>query len=264
MMAKRKKAPPGAGRKPQGEFSRLDTPFSLRMPAELREQLDNAAKDSGRSVSQEMLDRLNKSFGRDRDKGRDPGTRAICFLLAEVVASIGSCPAGKAWHHDAFQFQAFKIAVAKLLDDIAPKGEAVLNPLLKSFVQKFQEYPPTPLASEHIKRAPEHIKRMVEEKWKSLAAELAKRFDTPESAGLAAAEDVLSKFYGISDPRAVWQEISAAARDNELLMQDLFDNRMQGLVDNLLKKSGRTWYGMADARRDLQVTETGGNNGKHT
>ena len=57
-MAKRMKRAPGAGRKPRGEFDQLTSPFSLRMPEDLREQLEAAAEKSGRSASQELLRRL--------------------------------------------------------------------------------------------------------------------------------------------------------------------------------------------------------------
>jgi hypothetical protein len=227
MMVKRKKATPKGGRKPQGEFSQLNSPFSLRMPADLREQLEAAAKDSGRSVSQEMLDRLSRSFGRDHDKGRDPATRAICFLLAEVADKIRWLVPHKSWQHDSFLFRSFKIALAKVLDDIEPKGEAALDP-----------------------------------RFARIMRELGADFETPEKTGLAAAMRVLSDFHGRSiDPRVVWQKIIESEEDPS----------RRDIQLEQARREENTFYGMPKAWRDLQgdneifkVTETGGNNGKHT
>jgi Arc-like DNA binding domain len=124
-MAKRKSRAAGGGRKPQGEFSQLTSPFSLRMPDGLRGQLEAAAKKSGRSASQELLARLNSSFARERDQGRDPATRALCFLLAELADKI-RWPKSRTWQRDPFIFKAFKMAFAQVLDALEPSGE--VNP----------------------------------------------------------------------------------------------------------------------------------------
>ena len=57
MSPKRKRAP-GGGRQPSGAFSKLTSPLSLRMPADMRDELEAAAKASGKSLSQELLRRL--------------------------------------------------------------------------------------------------------------------------------------------------------------------------------------------------------------
>lgn len=45
-------------------------PFGLRMPAELRQKLVNAAEINGRSINAEILHRLEFSFGTENTKAR--------------------------------------------------------------------------------------------------------------------------------------------------------------------------------------------------
>src|SRR5262249_56621312 len=118
-MAKRRQRATGGGRKPQGEFSHLTSLFAVRMPENIRKQLEAAAKKSKRSASQELLARLNSSFARDRDRKRDPAIAAISYLISQLPLT----PFGKFtkddhfdWHQHPFIFRAFKLAVAELLD----------------------------------------------------------------------------------------------------------------------------------------------------
>jgi hypothetical protein len=104
-MVQRKRAA-GAGRKPKGEFANLPSPFSLRMPEDLRQQLEQAASRSGRSVSQEMLRRVSNSFDRERDKGRKPETRALCFLVARLEEIVSNEADGH-WRTNPYFYQAF-------------------------------------------------------------------------------------------------------------------------------------------------------------
>jgi Arc-like DNA binding dprotein len=119
-MKKRKRAP-GAGRKPQGEFSQLTVPFSVRMPAAMRNELKKAARDRGRKEGQELLRRLQDSFTQDRDRARDPAMRALCFLFSELAenAHLGV----RGWRSDPFLFRAVKIGIGRLLDALEPPGE---------------------------------------------------------------------------------------------------------------------------------------------
>jgi Arc-like DNA binding domain len=126
-MQKRKRAP-GGGRKPKGDFSELTSPLSIRMPAEMREQLEASASGSGRSVSQEVLRRIQGSFSQDRDRARDPAMRALCFLIAQLAAEVSGLTDEKGqpyfdWRADPFFFRAFKLALAQVLDALEPRGE---------------------------------------------------------------------------------------------------------------------------------------------
>jgi hypothetical protein len=130
-MAKPKKRAPGAGRKPQGDFEQLTSTFSMRMPQELREQLEAAAKKNRRSTAQELLRRLYDSFGINRDKTRDPAARALGFLLHEVIDDI-SYNAPDGWHRSPFMFEAVRLAFAKVLREVQPEGpeESEMNQFL--------------------------------------------------------------------------------------------------------------------------------------
>jgi Arc-like DNA binding dprotein len=130
-MVKRKRAP-GGGMKPRGEFSGLTSVLSLRMPDDMRAQLESAAKKhrpTKRSLTQELLKRLERSFNEDREKSRDPALRALLYLIGEVAEGVTN-PAPvrlkntrPLWHSDPFLFRAFRIAVDKLLDEFEPPGE---------------------------------------------------------------------------------------------------------------------------------------------
>jgi hypothetical protein len=125
-MGKRRAA--GGGRKPKGEFAGVTSPLSIRMPAAMREQLDSSARENGRSVSQEVLRRIQESFYLERDKVRDPSMRALCFLIAQLAGHVAGLTDAQGrpafnWRTDRFFFQAFKLAVAKVLDALEPSGE---------------------------------------------------------------------------------------------------------------------------------------------
>lgn len=226
MMAKRKKLVRGAGRKPQGEFSQLTSPFSLRMPDDLRNQLEAAAKKSGRSASQELLKRLNSSFVRDRDIERDPAMRALCFLIAEAANLVAGpftfneeskteTPQFN-WRSDPFFYRAFKIAVSRILDALEPKGE--IGP------PKIQiNFSPQPGIATQTEA-------------NSVAALLMQSFSSPEARADYAADYILK--WLITVPQ--W---SLEDRENERRRLEA-----TGLPSFL-----REFYGMSDAARDLSI-----------
>jgi hypothetical protein len=117
-MEKRKRAP-GGGRKPSGDFAGLTVPFSVRMPASMREELKKAAQRRDRSEGQELLARLQGSFNRDRKVNRGPVVHAVCFLIAEAAEAV----APGNWLLDPFYFEAFRLTVVKLLDALRPQGK---------------------------------------------------------------------------------------------------------------------------------------------
>lgn len=122
-MTPKRRRSPGAGRKPKGVFSNLTSPLSIRMSADMRGELEAAAKANGTNISQELLRRLQYSFNRDREKARDPAMQALCFLIAEVAQQTAGMTSSQKWRTNPFYFRAFKIAVGKLLDALEPKGE---------------------------------------------------------------------------------------------------------------------------------------------
>lgn len=123
-----KRRAPGGGRKPKGEFSGVTSPLSIRMPEEMRRQLEAAADARGRSVSQEILRRIQETFRYDRDRARDPAMQALCFLIAQLAGEVAGLTDQKGqpafdWRTNPFFFRAFKLGIAKLLDALEPAGE---------------------------------------------------------------------------------------------------------------------------------------------
>lgn len=136
-MAERKRAP-GGGRKPRGDFSGLTAPLSIRMPTEMRDQLRSAARARGRSVSQELLRRVQDSLHHDRDRARDPAMRALCFLIAQLACEVSGFVREDGtplydWHSVPFFFRAFKLAVGHLLDAIE-SGAEIRPPTMETVV----------------------------------------------------------------------------------------------------------------------------------
>ena len=118
---KRKRAP-GGGRKPKGAFSGLTSPLSIRMPPEMRKELESAAKKKGWSLTQELLWRLRVSLNKEQEARRDPATRALCHLISVMGEKIYK-RIPLEWRRNPFLFRAFKIGVANLLDELEPPGE---------------------------------------------------------------------------------------------------------------------------------------------
>jgi hypothetical protein len=214
-MVPRKTRAPGAGRKPQGEFGRLESPFSVRMPEDLRKQLEAAAVKSGRSASQELLRRLSSSFGRDYDKSRDPATRALCFLLAELVEHI-RLPLPDEWHRNPFLFGAFKIGFTQLLDALEPKGKQQ-SPLSKW-------------------RAKSELGSKMLERWKS-----------PRAVGDEAAAYTLTGLYrGHTSPEKIRDIWGDAVNSDHIMARHAAAS---------INKVERTWYGMEQARQGLNLAK---------
>jgi len=216
-MAPKRKRGPGGGRKPKGAFSKLTSPLSLRMPADMRDELETAAKASGKSVSQELLRRLQDTFHRDRDKTRDPAMRALCFIIAETAQQIAglndSTDRALEWRTNPFYFRAFKIAVGKLLDALEPKGE--IEP---PFEMQFD----------------------IAEEAEALEYDFLKSFRDPESRGAYAAT-------------SIW----ASLRNSTLHSREEDEATKKRLRDRSEAAYVRELYGMPSAARDLQIEREG-------
>jgi hypothetical protein len=117
-----RKRAPGGGRKPKGVFSGLTSPLSIRMPPEMRKELESAAKKKGWSLTQELLWRLRVSLNKGQEARGDPATRAICHLISIMEEKIHK-RIPLEWRRNPFLFRAFKIGVANLLDELEPTGE---------------------------------------------------------------------------------------------------------------------------------------------
>ena len=123
MARQRRRRAPGGGRKPRGDFSRLTSPFAVRMPEGLRAQLKAAAAMNDRSEGQELLSRLQQSFDWPTEVQEAWGPRHIKGLAQLVVqvsrtveGAVGVPPLGKPdhdlnWHKNAFTHRALTSAV---------------------------------------------------------------------------------------------------------------------------------------------------------
>lgn len=221
-MAKRKRAP-GAGRKPKGEFANLASPFSLRMPKELRGQLENAVKHTGRSVSQEILIRIAGSFHREREKAKSSQIRALCFLITQIAEAV-SLTDKDAWRTDPFVFKAFQCGVSTLLAKMEPDANAV------SFIDRL---PST--ADKSRLNSDNHGRWTAETLWDNLQRA------TPEQAEKNA-ENVVDEIL--------------QSQDHDLFSKDLleyFRSIAPFLRQELKNKYTVQAYGMVDARRDLKI-----------
>ena len=105
------------------------------MPADIRAQLESARKARSErlgkkiSLSQEMLNRLQSSFNRERDEERDRVTRAFYFLFSTAQRQMRmQMRIGKSdWHRDPKLFRATKLAIGKLLDHFEQAGKMKLS-----------------------------------------------------------------------------------------------------------------------------------------
>lgn len=67
-------------------MARTDPQFNLRVPIELKQQVENAAKESGRSINAEAVFRLEQSF---RNEVGDLESVPLEKLLAVVMKRLG-------------------------------------------------------------------------------------------------------------------------------------------------------------------------------
>lgn len=223
-MKKRKRAP-GGGRRPQGDFSRLTVPFSVRMPATMRDELKRAAQRRGRTEGQELLGRLQGSFNREREKGRDPALRAFCFLFSELAQVICvNMELQPEWRFDPWLFHTVKLAIGKLLDRFEPPGEMKL-PKNWQFVRDAN----------------------VDERFRT-KEERALITESPEAMADYAAQAVLLDF---TDPRRL-EELQQQLKGLGGFQQDeTISDADQQILGYLMKDWETTYYGMGQAQRDL-------------
>jgi hypothetical protein len=129
-----RKRAPGGGRKPRGEGAAVH--FNTRIAPEIRRRLERDAKRNKRSLSHEIEERLKDSIGIGKP---DEQIRALCYLigrLADLLAcmergtalhAIATQNAGFDWRSNRADFEAFKSAIVRLLDYLAPSGEPAIG-----------------------------------------------------------------------------------------------------------------------------------------
>jgi hypothetical protein len=221
---KMRKRAPGGGRKPGGELRDLKAVMSLRMPQDLRDQLDRARQASGRTLSQELLWRAKLSFDRDRDLSRGRALRAFCFLFSELAQVICvNMELNPDWRFDPWLFRAVKLAISKLLDRFEPGGKMKLPEFWQQFRDADMEsigYPVTRQEREEMTESPE---AMADHAVQTVLSD----FNNPRRARLW--------FKGLKD--------SKATKDR--------DSILRRVTNDMVQRYETTFYGMGQAQRDL-------------
>ena len=215
----KRKRNPGAGRKPSGPFANNSTQLTIRMPEDLRHQLEKSATKKGWSLTQELLWRLNSSYKRQRERKGirgHPAVRALGFLVSELISRVAYFDAEE-WHRDPFLFRAFRLGVGKLLEALEPPGD-VQGPYqdaLQFFARERRFHNEGLLAS----------------------------FMTPEARADFAAKELLSELLR-PDPRL------------ETGLQELQElRRHPSMVGRIAERILDRLYGLADVRRDLGINQ---------
>lgn len=118
------------GRPPKGTHRGKSAVFSTRITPQTRRGLEEAAKRSQRSLSDEIETRLSESLTDGDEYKKDRPTRDLYYLIEKMTGPM-TVPAradlgwkeSRTWRNDKFLFLAFKAAIAELLDRLAPAGE---------------------------------------------------------------------------------------------------------------------------------------------
>jgi hypothetical protein len=119
------------GPAPKGEYVGKSAVFSTRIRQDLRTKLDAAAKTSGRSLSQEVENRLRLSF-REDEKLTDwfGSTRnGLVVKLIAAVLQLAQNPErpNVSWLDDAYTFQQAVRMLGAVLEAIRPDGAPTLS-----------------------------------------------------------------------------------------------------------------------------------------
>lgn len=109
------KRSPQSGRKSRG--SAPDLQFKLLLPRPLHDRVAAAAAESGRSVSEEIRQRLEGSFGVEADEQ----TRQLTEAIKLSAAATG-------WRQNSDAYATFRAAIDVLLRQFPPRGGATEPP----------------------------------------------------------------------------------------------------------------------------------------
>ncbi|OCK56779.1 hypothetical protein [Bradyrhizobium sp. LMTR 3] len=119
------------GPAPKGEHYGKSAVFSTRIRADLRAKLDAAAKASGRSLSQEVENRLRLSFVQDEKIADQFGSvrNALVMKLIGTVLQLAHNPErpNVSWLDDAYAFRQAMRTVGAVLEAIRPDGAPSLS-----------------------------------------------------------------------------------------------------------------------------------------
>jgi hypothetical protein len=120
------------GPAPGGEYVGKSSVLSTRITADLREWLEKAAKTSGRTLSQEIENRLRETFREEKELSDRFGTYRTALILQVVALVLNAMRnpenPNAEWLDDPHAFQLAKDAINHTLDAIRPKEPT--NPFL--------------------------------------------------------------------------------------------------------------------------------------
>ena len=121
-MAKTRRRASGGGRKPQGEFDQLTSPFSLRMPEDLRKQLEAAADRAGAAPARNFCAAYMILLAGIATRFVIRPHAPFVFCLPNLwSAYAGHCPMnGTA---TPFYLERSKLVSLEILDELEPQGE---------------------------------------------------------------------------------------------------------------------------------------------
>jgi hypothetical protein len=113
------------GPAPRGEYVGKSSVFSTRIRPDLRQKLEQGAKKSGRSLSQEIEHRLRRTFVQDQEISEMFGDRRTFLLMKMMAAAIqfkgDNRPAG-AWLENPDDFEVAIAAALLVLEAVRPSG----------------------------------------------------------------------------------------------------------------------------------------------
>jgi len=128
-----RKRAPGAGRKPRGEFKGKTATLTTRITPETRVALEDAAKKSRLSLSQEVERRLVRSVAREHKRTTD--VLGLAEAAAQVIEAVQETTA-KRWRQDAFTGEAIRHGMDFLIRHFAAHGAPVIPPSVEKAAEE--------------------------------------------------------------------------------------------------------------------------------
>jgi hypothetical protein len=125
--SKRRRRAPGGGRKPKGRFVGNTERINVRYTPAIKTRLEIAAAKNGRSLPQEIQERLERTFNEDAYESRDPAMTALIYMVERAANEFvrGGKKGLPAWRIDPAEFEGFKAAIGNMLERLRPTGEPV-------------------------------------------------------------------------------------------------------------------------------------------
>jgi hypothetical protein len=109
------------GRKPKDPDNPKTNQKSIRLSEALLTKIEGAAKADGRTVSDEITRRLERSFIGDVERYGGNETYALALLIAQALRDLRD-QTGHWWHRDRFTFDHAVAAVTEIMSCFRPAG----------------------------------------------------------------------------------------------------------------------------------------------